>query len=134
MIKFSGILGWKWSFFFYLLQATQKFSETKFWTSVVKGNGKIQLSLQKAMKLPIKNFFSKCDQIRGKQLLKKSLMENLLFCAVYVWMGRVILSRSRRLCEKINQLEKNSSSCTTVTAIRFIPLLKVNIKIFHADS
>ena len=37
----------------------------------------------------IKNFFSKCDQIRRKlwiwsHLLKKSLMENFIFCAVTV--------------------------------------------------
>ena len=30
----------------------------------------------------IKDFFSKCDQILGKHLLKKSLMENFIFCAV----------------------------------------------------
>ena len=39
------------------------------------------------MKFSIKDFFSKCDQIRCKlriwsHLLKKSLMENLIFCAV----------------------------------------------------
>ena len=39
------------------------------------------------MKFSIKNFFSKCDQIRRKLriwslLLKKSLMENFTFCAV----------------------------------------------------
>ena len=39
------------------------------------------------MKFSIKNFFSKCDQIRRKlrirsYLLKKSLMENLIFCPV----------------------------------------------------
>ena len=39
------------------------------------------------MKFSIKNFFSKCEQIRWKlriwsHLLKKSLMENLIFCAV----------------------------------------------------
>ena len=39
------------------------------------------------MKFSIKDFFSKCDQIRRKlriwsHLLKKSLMENLIFCAV----------------------------------------------------
>ena len=32
------------------------------------------------MKFSIKDFFSKIDQIRRK--LKKSLMENLIFCAV----------------------------------------------------
>ena len=39
------------------------------------------------MKFSIQNFFSKCDQIRKKlriclHLLKKSLMENFVFCAV----------------------------------------------------
>ena len=39
------------------------------------------------MKLSIKDFFSKCDQIRRKrriwlQLLQKSLMENFIFYAV----------------------------------------------------
>ena len=35
------------------------------------------------MKFYIKDFFSKCDQIRRKlsYLLKKSLMENFIFCA-----------------------------------------------------
>ena len=41
----------------------------------------------KKMKFPIKDFFSKCDQIRRNlriwsHLLKKSLMENFIFCAV----------------------------------------------------
>ena len=39
------------------------------------------------MKFSIKDFFSKCDQIRSllriwSNLLKKSLMENFIFCAV----------------------------------------------------
>ena len=39
------------------------------------------------MKFSIKDFFSKCDQIRRKlriwsHLLKKTLMENFIFCAV----------------------------------------------------
>ena len=39
------------------------------------------------MKISIKDFFSKCNQIRRKQriwshLLKKSLMQNFIFCAV----------------------------------------------------
>ena len=39
------------------------------------------------MKFPIKDFFSKCDQIRRflqiwSHLLKKSLIENFIFCAV----------------------------------------------------
>ena len=40
-------------------------------------------------KFSIKDFFSKCDQIRKKlqfwsHLLKKSLMENVIFCAAYL--------------------------------------------------
>ena len=43
--------------------------------------------LRKKMKFSIRDFFSKCDQIRRKlriwsHLLKKSLMENFIFCAV----------------------------------------------------
>ena len=42
---------------------------------------------RKKMKFSIKDFFSKCDEIRSflriwLHLLKKSLMENFLFCAV----------------------------------------------------
>ena len=45
------------------------------------------VSLHKKMKFSIKDFFSKCDQIRRilriwLHLLKKSLMENFTFCAV----------------------------------------------------
>ena len=37
----------------------------------------------------IKDFFSKCDQILGKHLLKKSLMENFIFCAVRSFKGNI---------------------------------------------
>ena len=45
--------------------------------------------LHKKWSFPLRIFFSKCDQIRRKvrifsHLLKKSLMENLIFCAVIV--------------------------------------------------
>ena len=41
------------------------------------------------MKFSIKDFFIKCDQIGSflwiwSHLLKKSLMKNLIFCAVYI--------------------------------------------------
>ena len=87
----------------------------------------------------IKDFFSKCDQILGK-FTEEILNGKLHFLCSVFESGRLILSRSRRICEKINQSEKtvqqfeNSSSYTAVTAIRIIPLPKVNIKIFHADS
>ena len=42
------------------------------------------------MKFSIKDFFSKCDQIRRKlriwsHLLKKSLMQNFIFSPVYIY-------------------------------------------------
>ena len=42
------------------------------------------------MKFSIKDFFSKCDQIRSflqiwSHLMKKFLMENFIFCAVLVF-------------------------------------------------
>ena len=41
------------------------------------------------MKFTITDFVGKCDQIRGflriwSQLLKKSAMENVIFCVVYI--------------------------------------------------
>ena len=43
------------------------------------------------MKFSIEDFFSKCDQIHGflrisSHLLKKSLMENFIFCAVFIFL------------------------------------------------
>ena len=44
------------------------------------------------MKFSIKGFFSKCDQIRRK--MKKSLMENFIFCAMYKPQSRNVLLKS----------------------------------------
>ena len=46
-----------------------------------------KLHTAQKMKFSIKDFFSKCDQIRSKlgiwsHLLKRSLIENFFFCAV----------------------------------------------------
>ena len=78
-------------------------SETDFTTSLETIISKLSNSYEKLilmgdfymtttaqkMKFSIKNFFNKCDQIRRKlpiwsHLLKKSLMENFIFCAVWV--------------------------------------------------
>ena len=53
---------------------------------ILKANNSTSYTAQK-MKFSIKDFFSKCDQIRRKlsiwsHLLRKSLIENLIFCAV----------------------------------------------------
>ena len=60
----------------------------KSWILVLKLTGQ-------KMKSPIKDFFSKCDQIRRKlriwsHLLKKSLMEDFIFCAVTLFTGAVL--------------------------------------------
>ena len=49
------------------------------------------------MKFSITDFFSKCDQVRRKlriwsHLLKKSLMENFIFCAVNSFTSRVMIN------------------------------------------
>ena len=62
----------------------------KFWLTVKplsKTANTITLHTAQKMMFSIKDFFSKCDQIRSflrPHLLKKSLMENLIFCAVRV--------------------------------------------------
>ena len=69
------------------------------------------------MKFSIKDFFSKCDQIRKKlriwsHLLKKSIMENFLFCAVvaaregsiwdyYFWLGVTSFASQSVISKKI---------------------------------
>ena len=50
------------------------------------------------MKFSIKDFFSKCDQMRRKlqiwsHLLKKSLTENFIFCTVLVYRNLPYFSR-----------------------------------------
>ena len=50
---------------------------------------KFFLTLYKKMKFSIKGFFSECDQIRRElqnwpHFLKKSLIENFIFCAVSI--------------------------------------------------
>ena len=56
----------------------------------------VEIDPAQKMKFSIKDFFSKCDQIRRNlriwsHLLKNSLMENLVFCAV--WVGGLRLLR-----------------------------------------
>ena len=47
------------------------------------------------MKFSIKDFFNKCDQIRRK--LKKSLMENFVFCAVTIIVWKIEQKKSQNL-------------------------------------
>ena len=59
-----------------------------FWSWVIANSFcKVLFYTAQKMKFSIKDFFSKCDQIHSflriwSHLLKKSLMENFIFCAV----------------------------------------------------
>ena len=49
------------------------------------------------IKFPITDFFNKCDQIRRKlriwsHLLKKSIMENFIFCVVFASLNWSLVS------------------------------------------
>ena len=49
-----------------------------------------EINTAQKMKFSIKDFFNKCDQIRRNlriwlHLLTKSLMENFIFCVVYMY-------------------------------------------------
>ena len=69
------------------------------------------------LKFPIKDSFSKCDQIRRKlgiwsHLLKKSLMENFIFCAVFetdYWDTLQLMSRLVHWMKSSNEDEIKSS-------------------------
>ena len=55
--------------------------------AVIGNTGNSKVMTARKMRFSIKDFFSKCDQISRKlqicsHLLKKSLMENFIFCAV----------------------------------------------------
>ena len=78
-----------------------------YWPGLNQGSKASHVTAQK-MKLSIKDFFSKCDQICSflriwSHLLKKSLMENFIFYAVCDKLFRpfkVYLMRNGRL-EKV---------------------------------
>ena len=66
----------------------------------------VHVSLHKKMKFSIKDFFSKCDQIRSflriwSHLLEKSLLENFIFCAVFINIKKETLAQafSCEFCE-----------------------------------
>ena len=80
------------------------------------------------MKFPIKDFFSKCDQIHRKlriwsDLLKKSLIESFIFCAViHVFLlthFRVFMSQRNGTLttDKLTLNMHNSTACLLLTYI-----------------
>ena len=64
--------------------------------------------LHKKMNISIKDFFSKCDQIRRKlriwsYILKKFLMENFIFCTVFFGSNEIMIVGKLR----VNLLDYN---------------------------
>ena len=71
-------------------------------------------SLHKHWSFSIKDIFSKCDQIRRKlriwsHFLRKSILENFIFCAVNLASGMLHNSHLRFM---------NSCFCTTVNSVK----------------
>ena len=67
------------------------------------------------MRLPIKNYFSECDQIRkklriGSYLLKNSLMNNFIFCAVQPLENELQISPSATVLKQLEHLRRSSTS------------------------
>ena len=80
LVKYSGFIWWRLVLSIWWNYCIGKFIE---WYEIDCLNS---YTAQK-MKFSIKNFFSKCDQIRRKlriwsHLQKKSLIENFIFCPV----------------------------------------------------
>ena len=75
--------------FFQQISTTMDVLYNQFENRIKKTNPltQVYVTAQK-MKFSIKDFFGKCDEIRSflriwSHLLKKSLMENFIFCAVW---------------------------------------------------
>ena len=104
-------------------------------------------SLPKKMKFSIKDFFSKCDQIRRKlricsHLLNKSLMKNFIFCAVCIKVFS--LKKTSTFFLEIESLQQNQSlkfifwkecpvSFNSCIAIFQLKYLKLSFCKFHAQ-
>ena len=70
----------------------------RLWERVWWKGGVDTLYTEQKMKFFIKEFFSKCDQILRElriwsHLLKESLMENLIFCAVVILIAKYLCER-----------------------------------------
>ena len=86
------------------------------------------------MKFPIKGFFSKCDQIRSflricSQILKKSLIENFIFCAVSLSkdaFGNFPKFTGKHLCQSVlfNEVEGLSLQRHMFFPVNFAKVLR----------
>ena len=85
------------------------------------------------MKFSIKDLFSKCDQIRRKYLLKKSLMENFIFCTVRYVKGSKIIRDFETLVMYAQQRNNRVKSNIFYTNIPKNEL-KFQIRNFHIDN
>ena len=81
-------------------------------TSVIELSCSKKTPTEQKMKFSIKGFFSKCDQIHSflwlwSQSLKKSFMENFIFCAVVVASSKpALIFGQNRIEENLNLIIK----------------------------
>ena len=70
------------------------------------------------MKFSIKDFFIKFDQIRSwSHLLKKSLMENFIFCAVVLLNQLNFLKKVKSILKYRNKLKKKPNSFIQINTL-----------------
>ena len=81
------------------------------------------------MKFSIKDFFSKCEQIRSflriwSYLLKKSLMENLLFCTVDIFVLDIIKCINLHDSKKLLYQDFRSPTNYSYMVVNDLPLTR----------
>ena len=88
------------------------------------------------MKFSIKDFFSKCDQIRRKlriwsHLLKKSLTENFISCAVIGCKQRSLICITTINLLLRDLLDEKKKKWLLVNSARAVPYAKVYLHFFN---
>ena len=83
----------------------------RLWERVWWEGGVDTLYAEQKMKFFIKEFFSKCDQILRElricsHLLKESLMENLIFCAVAIRIAKYLCERLLLATYEFSEFER----------------------------
>ena len=92
------------------------------------------------MKFSIKDFFSKCDHIRSflriwSHLLKKSLMENFIFCAVCTVVNDVLYNLGKIRIEFLKKYGQSTHSFHHARIFhKFWKDLKVCVSVYRSTS
>ena len=106
---------WKWGMCMKRWSLKKDTCERSLWTNDLGGRCKLWAHCTKKIKFSIKDLFSKCDQIRSflriwSHFLKKSFMENFIFCVVVIaWDGKRIMH-----VYEGKDIGKHEGTCTCV--------------------